>query len=157
MKRTRQVILFMIIICFISGCSTNEKPDKKMRCRLASDNGEAVYTSEILFEYVSSSDLVKKVQYEESHKNLTKTNTNNDILSSIMERQSKLSEIDGIEASLDVQDTSFTTKEVWDLDKVNPQDALDIDDQQKYLMEDGVYTKSAFQQHLQSDKGYSCD
>lgn len=156
MKKTCRIILLLTAICFISACSTSKKADKQLHCQIESDTGETVFKSVIVLDYDSSSDQVFKVQYDDSYTNLEKTATNNNILTSIMERQSKLSQIDGIEVDLDVQETSFTSKEVWDLKKVNPKDALEVDDEQAYLMEDAVYTKSAFQKHFQNDKGYSC-
>lgn len=156
MKKTRQIILFIVIIGLATGCSSSNKADSKVSCQIESTSEGGTFKGVSVLEYNSSTDALIKTTIDESYTNLEKTKINNNILTNIMDRQSKLDGIDGVELTLDVQDTSFTVGEVWDFKKVDPQAAFDVDPDQKYLIDSDTYTYTAYRHHLE-EMGYSCE
>lgn len=147
----------MVIFGLVTGCSSSVKADKKVSCQIESTSDGGDFKGVSTLEYNSSSDALVSVTIDQSYTNLEKTNSNNNILTNIMDRQSKLDGIDGVEVTLDVQDTSFTVGEVWDFTNVSPQAALDVDpDQRYYIDEEDTYTYTAYRNHLE-EMGYSCE
>lgn len=152
---TKFWIVLSIMFIGLAGCSSSVKADKKLSCNLQSENDGATFNSIIEVEYDSDSKEPMKAEISQLYKGIPKTETNNQILQVLLEKQTVLDQLEGVNISLDVTDDSFDYKETWDYEKIDLKSVLEADASQNEFVEKDKYSikkiKAAYEQ-----SGFSC-
>lgn len=152
---TKFWIVLSILFVGLAGCSSSVKADKKLRCNLQSENDGATFNSIIEIDYDSESKEPIKAEISQLYGNIPKTETNNQILQVLLEKQTVLDQLAGVDISLDVTDDSFDYKEKWDYEKLDMKSVLEADANQNEFVEKDKYSikkiKASYEQG-----GYSC-
>lgn len=146
----------MVCICFLLvACGPGKiKADKKLVGTLNSTMDDQTLTSTIEIEYNSEDETPVKGVFKHKYDNLEKTETNNNILATFINRQTIIEQLEGVEISADVTDTSFDFEEEWDYNVVDVNKALEADEDQKNFIEDGKYSLTKMKNYYEN-QGYS--
>lgn len=153
MRMKKKICMFMMT-GLLFGCSSNEKPDQKLVCELTSNNGSQILESNVEVDFISKSGDLDQGVFTKKYNYLEKTETNNLILADMINRQSILEDLKGVEIKLKAADTSFDYQEIWDYKEVDSEEAIETDEEQKKLIDNG-YSIPKIREYYEK-QGHSC-
>lgn len=137
----KKIFIFLFVTILLIGCGPKDvKADKKLIGTLSSSMDNQTLKSTIEIEYNSESGVATYGIFKTKYSGLEKTVTNNEILAELINRQSIDEQIEGIEVSLEVTDTSFDFEEKWDYNKVDMVAVKEADEQQISFIENDKYS-----------------
>lgn len=149
-----KVCIFLFVMILLAGCGpTNVKADKILIGTLNSSMDNQTFNATFEIEYNSESGIATHGTFKIKYDGLEKTITNNDILSNLINRQSIDEQIEGVEVSLEVTDTSFDFQEKWDYNKVDVEESVEADDKQKSFIENDKYSITKIKEFY-NNQGY---
>lgn len=153
MKKKFWIIMCMCIL--LTACaSPNAKADKKWIGELDSSIDNQSYTSTVEINFNSDDETITKMVYKSKYNGLEKSQTNNLILADLINRQSIIEQIEGVNVSLNVTDTSFDYEEKWEYNDIDVKVALEADDLQKKFIENEKYSINKIKTYYEQ-LGYS--
>ena len=157
MKRIKKIGLLIFVGVLLIGCGpTKINANKKLMCYLTSEMDNQKYRSDVVITFNSDGNKVVEGIFTTKYSNLEKTNSNNDILADLINRQSKVEQIEGVAVTLDVSDTSFNYEEKWSYQDVEIKEAVEADENQLMFIDNREYSIDLIKDYY-TKKGYSCD
>lgn len=144
------------MMILFTGCSSDQKADKKVVMDLESSMDEQVYNSKITIEYNSESKKVIKGTFIYDYKNVERTDTNGSILNNLNERYTIVDQLEGAKANIEATTNSFCLEEVWNYLEVDVNDAVNADEMQKNFVENGEYSLNKIKEYFEK-QGYSIE
>lgn len=157
-KECTMKLRWMVIVSLIalSACNGgNKTADRQLTCMLTSEIATSSYVGEVRIQYISEGEEMLTGEYSEVYSGLEKSE-NSINFSKYMDKQSLLEGISGVKVNLEVSDTGFSYKEIWDYQKVNIEEILEIlPEQSNQMSEDRYSLKKIKEKYLL--EGYSCD
>lgn len=144
------------MVILFTGCSADQKADKKVVMNLESSMDEQTYNSKITIEYNSESKKVIKGTFLYDYKNVERTDTNGSILNNLNERYTIVDQLEGAKASIEATTNSFYLKEVWNYLEVDVNEVINADEMQKNFVENGEYSLNKIKEYYEK-QGYSIE
>ena len=149
----KKIFIFLFVTILLIGCGPKDvKADKKLIGTLSSSMDNQTLKSTIEIEYNSESGVATYGIFKTKYSGLEKTVTNNEILAELINRQSIDEQIEGIEVSLEVTDTSFDFEEKWDYNKVDMVAVKEADEQQISFIENDKYSITKIKEFYKKQK-----
>lgn len=152
----KKILVFLCMLVCLAGCASAPKADKRLVCVLNSENEKQTLALRLEIDYNSEEGTAIKGVFHTKYDNLIKNETNNDILINLINRQSIVEQVEGVEVSLDVTATSFDYKETWSYNDVDLKSAVEADAKQSQFIEKGKFSVEKIKKYYQK-LGYSID
>lgn len=150
----KKKISLLLIVGLVFGCSANEKADRKLVCEYTGENDSQTVELNAEIEFNNESGLLYDGVFSQKYENLEKNETNNNILENMINRQSILEDLDGLEVTLNVTSTSFNYQENWNYREVDIKEAQSADSLQGNFI-DTDYSVFKMRDHFEM-LGYTC-
>ncbi len=142
-------------LLLLSACSAPLKEDATMSCYLMSTMEEQTFLGEVAVGYNKESGIALSATYQESYDFLEKNETNNSRLSEYISKRATLSEVEGAEINLEIEEVSFVYHQVWDYAKVNIEEAVESDENQLIFIDGENYSVEKIREYYE-EQHYSC-
>lgn len=155
MKKKIGILLCMFM--FLVGCGPDApKADEKLICLLQTENEGQTLELKVEISYDSEKDVVTKGVFKTKYDNLVKNDTNGNILTGLVNKQTKIEDVEGVKVDFNVTDTCFDYKETWDYSKVDVKSAIEADEEQSNYIENENYSVKKIKEYY-TNLGFSCD
>lgn len=154
-KTIKLGLISSVVLGFCIGCSSSVKADQVLSCYVYSSVDDASFTATVEVTYNEAADQAISATVVEDYTGLEKNDTNNHILQAMLNKQSIFDEIDGVDIAVEISDTSFAYKEVWQYQDVDLDQVVEVDPTQATFIEDQHYSLKKLKASYENE-GYAC-